>query len=587
MFKIIPDSLIEEIKYANSIENVVSSYVALNKKGRNYLGLCPFHSEKTPSFTVYPETSSYYCFGCGAGGDAITFIRERENLSYTEAVKFLADRAGIRIPEDAGEDKTGRLRTKILEINRETARYFYNCLVSDTGKKALAYLLSRGMDKKTIKSFGVGYAPDSWDRLRGHLKGKGYSYEEMEAAAVIVKGKSGSFYDMFRDRIMFPIIDLRGNVIGFGGRIMEGKGPKYLNSPDTMVFKKSRNLFALNFAKKEKAEALILGEGYMDVIAMHQAGFKNAVATLGTSLTEEQARLIAEYAGKVIIAYDSDEAGQKASKRALNIFSKTSVSVSVLEMKGVKDPDEFIKKYGAVRFANLIDNSKGAVDYEVEKIKNKYDLDIPEEKIRLVREFCAYIAGINNDIMRDVYIGKIAKEIDFSKETVISNVESIRKKKFNSEKKASGHNLATFSQLKAHNDKNVENPILAGYNAEQELIAILHKYPDYYKSISGKITKEDFFDKMHKKIFTGLTGRITGGESTDITFFSKLLESNEISRFANIIAKYSSLSYYPDNLHECIKKIHLQKDIKNNEEIGEMSEQEYQNYIASLVAKKK
>ncbi|MBQ4117920.1 MAG: DNA primase, partial [Oscillospiraceae bacterium] len=327
----IPQSFIEELKMNCDIESVISSYVQLRKRGRISTGLCPFHSEKTGSFTVYPESQSFYCFCCGAGGDVIGFIRRIENLEYVEAIKFLAQRAGMNVPEDAAEDKTALLKTKILEMNREAARYYFSELTKPGGKAALDYLLGRGLEPKTIKHFGLGYAPNEWTGLTDLLASKGYRYEDMEAAQLARKSnKSGRYYDVFRDRVMFPIIDLRGNVIGFGGRKMSGDGPKYYNSPDTPVFKKTKNLFALNFAKKQKLDHLILCEGYMDVIAMHQAGFTEAVASLGTSLTSDQCRLAASYVEEAVLAYDSDEAGQKATKRAISLLDEVGIRSRVL-----------------------------------------------------------------------------------------------------------------------------------------------------------------------------------------------------------------------------------------------------------------
>ena len=307
------ESFISELKARNDIEEVISSYVNVKRRGRNLVGLCPFHSEKTPSFTVYPDSQSFYCFGCGAGGDVVTFVKKIENLDYIEAVKSLAQRAGLAMPEDGYDDSYAKLKTRVLEINRETARFYHQCLISPVGKKALEYLRGRGLSDNTIRRFGLGFAPESWDAVIKHLRGKGFTFDEMAAAAVAVKSARGSYYDQFRGRVIFPIIDIRGNVIAFGGRLMDGQGPKYLNSPDTPVFKKSRNLFALNYAKSSKESALILAEGYMDVVALHQAGFTNAVATLGTALTAEQARMISQYAAEVVIAYDSDGAGQKAT----------------------------------------------------------------------------------------------------------------------------------------------------------------------------------------------------------------------------------------------------------------------------------
>ena len=583
----IPDSFIEKLKYASGIEQVISSYVTLKRRGRNLLGLCPFHSEKTPSFTVYPENGSYYCFGCGTGGDVITFIRQVENLEYVEALKFLAARAGLTVPIDAAEDREARLKSRVLEINRETARFFHECLVSDVGKKALDYLLSRGLTKKTIKRFGLGYSPPGWDNLRKHLTGKGFSLDELVASAVITKGRNDSYYDAFRDRVMFPIIDLRGGVIGFGGRIMEGQGPKYLNSPDTPVFKKSRNLFALNFAKSQKSDVMVLGEGYMDVIAMHQAGFEYSVATLGTSLTAEQSRLLAHYARRIVIAYDSDNAGQAAAKRAINLLGQNDVSVSVLEMSGAKDPDEYIKKFGKLRFEQLINSSKSAMTYEIDKLKSKYDLQNPDERVLFLNDFCALMAGITSDLQRDVYIGLVANELEVSKDRIVSTVASLRKKQAYSRDRRETHNLAVFAQDNSgQNKKRRENPSLGGYIAEESFLAMILEHPDYY-SPTANLLEENFFDHDHRQIFSVISARIIENQPIDPIHLSSGLTPQQMSRISQIIAKGREIKFYREQAEEYIKAIKSQKDVKNTQEVGSMSPDEYADYIKSLAANKK
>ena len=364
----LPESFLNELKYKTDIEQVISRYVQLRRRGRNLTGLCPFHSEKTPSFTVYPDTQSFYCFGCGAGGDAITFVKKAENLDYMEAVRALAERAGLTVPEGSVDDSGRRLKARVLELNRAAARHFHQNLMSDRGREARGYLVDRGLTKATVVKFGIGYAPESWDDLRGHLRGQGFTDQEMITAALANPGKNGGCYDTFRNRIIFPIIDLRGGVIAFGGRNLGEQGPKYLNSGDTPVFKKSRSLFAMNFAKGTKRPELILCEGYMDVVSVHQGGFDNAVATLGTALTPEQARLIGNYTKTVVLSYDSDGPGQAATRRAIAIFEDTGVKVRVLSIPDAKDPDEFLKKFGPQRFELLLEGSAGAGDFESAKL---------------------------------------------------------------------------------------------------------------------------------------------------------------------------------------------------------------------------
>ena len=359
-----PESFLTELAERNDIEDVVGSYVRFTKRsGSNLFGLCPFHSEKTPSFSVSPDKQIYHCFGCGKGGSVINFIMEIENLSFPDAVEFLARRAGMEVPDDRSGDDTRHKRERMLAINRDTARFFYEMLVSPQGKPAQDYIVRRKISPAMVKNFGLGFAPDTWDSLVKRLKSLGYSELEMFDAGLVRKGQKGGVYDTFRNRLMFPVIDVRGNVIGFSGRILGDGEPKYMNSPETLVFNKSQNLFALNLAKKSKNGYIILAEGNVDVVALHQAGFDCAVASLGTSLTPEQARLISRYAKEVVIAYDSDGAGQKASQRAIGILEKLDLKVKVLRMDGAKDPDEFIKLKGPDAFKNLIEKSENHVEY--------------------------------------------------------------------------------------------------------------------------------------------------------------------------------------------------------------------------------
>ena len=383
----LPESFIQELKYRNDIESVVSSYVQLKHSGKTFSGLCPFHSEKGPSFHVYPDTQSFFCFGCRAAGDVISFIQRIENLEYKEALQFLAKRAGMAMPDEVENDSLSRLKTRIREINRETARIFHQNLNSPAGRDGLNYLRSRGLSDRIIRRFGLGYSLGEWDRLYKALSAKGYSDEELIAAEVVKKRKQGnSFYDVFRGRVMFPILDLSGNVIGFGGREIGGGGPKYLNSADTPIFKKSRNLFALNFAKNSKEKGMILAEGYMDVIALHQAGFDNAVATLGTSLTTDKCNLIARYTDLVSLSYDSDGPGQNATNRAIDLLKKNDVKIKVIHIPNAKDPDEFIKKFGAQRFRLLLEGSANSTEFTISSICQNYDLDTDDGKVNCLNK---------------------------------------------------------------------------------------------------------------------------------------------------------------------------------------------------------
>lgn len=582
----LPEQFIQELKLNNDIEAVVSSYVQLKRGGRHLMGLCPFHSEKSPSFTVYTDTQSFFCFGCGAGGDVISFIKRAENMEYIDAIKHLADRAGMRMPENGFDDSAAKLKTRILEINRQTARFYHSSLLQPQGKAALDYLHGRGLGDKTIRHFGLGYSPEGWDALTKHLKSQGFSEEEMQQARVAGKGKNGS-YDMFRNRVMFPIIDIRGSVIAFGGRIMGGDGPKYLNSPDTPVFKKSRNLFALNLAKSTKEERLLLAEGYMDVIALHQAGFTNAVATLGTALTDEQARMVSQYAKQVVIAYDSDGAGQTATKRAINIFSEIGVQVRVLQMQGAKDPDEFIKKYGRDRFKLLVEGSTNALEFELGKIAGKYDTATADGKVNYLKEFAQFMAGVNNPIEREVYIAKAANELEVSKAVVLDLVDKTMRRKTKAKEKKDAKELKVFAVVPMDKVNPERGRNLGGALAEERLLAVLLKNPDYFAAISQKISPQDFVTEFNRRIFEIICERIQSNSSLDLSVFGSVLDDAQMGRVAGLLAGASGQSNTKEETDDYIKTIKESKLQKTDKDIAEMNDSSWSKYISDLTAHKK
>ena len=419
------DDFIDRLRDSNDIESVIAGYIDLRRRGKTLTGLCPFHNEKTPSFTVYPETSSYYCFGCGAGGDVINFVRNIENLDYIEAVKLLADRAGIKMPDDKVDDSASNLRRRIYAANREAARFFHETLFTEAGKAQLEYLKRRNISPKMIKHFGLGAAPDDWHALENHLKAKGFNRDELVAANLLrYSEKEGKryYYDAFRAKVMYPVIDLRGNVVAFGGRVLDNSKPKYINTSDTLVYKKSNELFALNFAKNGNERKIILCEGYMDVIALHGAGFENAVAGLGTALTPEQVSLISRYADEVALCYDSDEAGQKAVRAALNLFSKTGVRVKVIRLQGGKDPDEIIRVHGKEMFAKLLNNADNDTEYKLSVIRSKYDVQSSDGKVNFLREAANYLATTDS-LERDVYAMRLADELGVSKDAMLQQIK--------------------------------------------------------------------------------------------------------------------------------------------------------------------
>ena len=427
----IPEEVINEIKYRNDIENVISQYSVLKRRGKNLVGLCPFHSEKTPSFTVYPENGSFYCFGCGVGGDVITFTGLIENLDYIESIKLLAERSNIQLPEDGYDNSFQKVKNTVYDINRETAKFFHNYLMSDEGKWALDYYKNRGLSLKTIKHFGLGAAPDSWDALINHLKSKGFTISDMVTANVVGVSQRGSYYDRFRKRAMFPIINIRGNVVGFSGRAMPGEdkqGGKYVNTSDTPVYKKSENLFGINYAKNFCSEQMILVEGNMDVISLHQAGFENVVAPLGTAFTTEQANLIARYTKEIVLMLDADAAGQKAVRRAEEILRNTGLSVRVVSIPNGKDPDEYIKTQGAERFKALLEGAVSNMEYKLLMAAQGLDLSNDDGRLKYLG-LAAEILATTNDVMeRDIYIGRLCEKYGVSRTALTTKVDELRQK---------------------------------------------------------------------------------------------------------------------------------------------------------------
>lgn len=406
-----PPAFLDELTMRNPIEDVVGQYVALRRSGSNLFGLCPFHGEKTASFSVAPDKGIYYCFGCHKGGNAVNFMMEVEGLSYPDAVRALAKRAGMEVPEDEQYQSRYKQQERLWALHKEAARFFHSKLYAPEGTEALKYAQGRGMPKSILTTFGIGYAPDTWSSLVDALRKKGYTDQELrDSGLVTVSKKNGNLFDRFRDRLMFPIIDVRGNVIGFGGRIMkkDDNAAKYLNSPETLIFNKRKNLFALNLAKKTKLDYLILVEGYMDAIALHQYGFDCAVASLGTALTEDGAALLTRYTNQVVLIYDGDTAGQNATKRAIPILEKAGLQVKVLQMRDAKDPDEFLKKFGADRFKLLLEESSNRVEYQLGAILKKYDIREDDQRVKYLQECAELISSLPGAVQREVYAGRVA-----------------------------------------------------------------------------------------------------------------------------------------------------------------------------------
>ena len=500
--------IIDEIIFRNDIEQVIGSYVTLKRAGSNLNGLCPFHNERTPSFTVFPATKSFYCFGCGAGGDVISFVMREENLDYVGALEHLAARAGITIPTEptvGAQDLVPRKR--VYEMNLEAAKFFRNCLFDEKyGSEGLRYLTeNRKLSTATIRHFGLGFAPDGWNLLSDHLKRKGFSEEEMIAGFLCKRSeKSGRVFDLFRNRVIFPVIDTTGNVVAFGGRVMDDSKPKYLNSSDTPAFKKSRHLFALNFARKQAQERMILCEGYMDVIALHAAGFENAVATLGTAITSEQARIFAKYTGQVVICYDSDTAGQTAANKAMRLLEGVGVDVRVLKLEGAKDPDEYIKKFGADGFRRVLDGSMTGFDFRMENTLSQYNLAIPDEKIKASAALCGIIADSHSEVERDVYVHKASERMGVSAQAMKNDVERIRRAKLRDMKKKQSQD-AQLSVKKFGDRVNLDaTKNLRANHAEETLLGLILLYDEFRREVASEqapILADDFSTQFGRRVF--------------------------------------------------------------------------------------
>lgn len=558
----IPEDIINEIKYRNDIETAVSQYVNLKRRGKNLVGLCPFHSEKTPSFTVYPENGSFYCFGCGAGGDVFTFTGLIENLDYIESVKLLAERSGVALPQDGYDDSMQKLKNTIYDINRDTARFFHSYLMSPDGKWALDYLYGRGLTLKTIKHFGLGAAPDSWDALIKHLKSKGYRESDMIAANVVGKSQRGSLYDRFRKRVMFPIINIRGNIIAFSGRAMPGEdkqGGKYVNTADTPVYKKSANLFGMNFAKNACAERVILVEGNMDVISLHQAGFTNTVAPLGTAFTTEQANLLARYTKEIVLMLDADAAGQKAIKRATELLQNTGLSVRVVVIPDGKDPDEYIKKNGADRFSALLSGAVSDMEYKLLTAAAGIDLASDDGRLKYLAAAAEIIAEDEDIMARDVYIGKMCEKYGVSRTALTAKVEEIRRKNRRIKKQKEITDIIRPKFTKDDiNPERRSSP--KGTAAEETLIAVLLKHPDLYKKAKSELPPEKMITSLNRRIYEIIIETLDSGRPLDISLFAQRLIPAEIGYLVALQNGDKADKNAEIVLRDCIRVI-LEEDI--------------------------
>ena len=545
-----PPSFIDELIARNPIEDVVGQYVSLKRSGSNMFGLCPFHGEKTASFSVAPDKGIYYCFGCHKGGGSINFMMEVEGLSYPDAVRKLAQRVGMEVPEDEQYQSRYRQQERLWALMKEAARYFHSQLYSPAGAEGLAYAGKRGMPKGTLTKFGIGFAPNTWNGLCDAMRAKGYTDQELKDAG-LVSEKNGRIYDRFRNRLMFPIIDTRGNIIGFGGRVMDDSTPKYLNSPETLIFNKRKNLFGLNLAKKSKLGYLILVEGYMDAIALHQYGFDCAVASLGTSLTEEHAALLSRYTEQVYLIYDADEAGQRAAQRAIPMLERAGLRIKVLKVRDAKDPDEFLKKFGPDKFKLLLEESANRVEYQLNVIRGKYDIREDDQKIRYVHEAAELICTLDSPIQREVYGGRVAETAGISMEAMKLEVNKAFKRRMAIlRKKKEREDLAPAKALQPK-ERSIRYDNMKSAIAEEGILAQILREPallDECKQLRGS----DFSVQLLGKVYDDLRSRYSQG--LEVTLSVLELTAEEMSHVAGITHRNTG-TVNADAFRDCVRTV--------------------------------
>lgn len=584
----IPEDIINEIKYRNDIEMTISQYVNLKRRGKNLVGLCPFHSEKTPSFTVYPESASFYCFGCGAGGDVFTFTGLMENLDYIESVKLLAERSGVSLPQDGYDDSMQRLKNTIYDINRETARFFHSYMMSAEGKWGLEYFLNRGLSLSTIKRFGLGAAPDSWDSLIKHLKSKGFSIEDMLAANVIGKSERGSFYDRFRKRAMFPIINIRGNVVGFSGRAMPGEdkqGGKYVNTSDTPVYKKSENLFGINYAKNHCADRIILVEGNMDVISLHQAGFQNTVAPLGTSFTSEQVNLLARYTKEIVLMLDADAAGQKAVRRASQLLENTGLSVRVVVIPDGKDPDEYIKKNGPDRFKALLEGAVSDIEYKLLLAAQDINLESDDGRLKYLSAAAEVIAADDDVMARDIYIGRLCEKYGVSRTALTAKVDEIRRKnaRYRQKKEINEIVRPSFTKGDINPDRRISPKACA---AEETLLAVLLQHPDFYCDAKQELPSDKMITSLNRRIYEMIIDTLDSGRMLDISVFAPKLLPAELGYLVALQNGDKAGQNAKTVLKDCIRVILEENMILSSSAAKDASIEDWASNLKDIIEKK-
>ena len=546
---------VDRIYAAANIVDIIGDYVTLKRKGVNYQACCPFHNEKTPSFVVSPSKGVYKCFGCGKGGGAINFIMELDSLPFRDAVGVLAKRVNLEVPDTGGFSAGMKeRREKLLTINKQAARTFHRWLYTPEGAEGLAYLQRRGLSRRTLTSFGLGFAPNRWDALIQELGQQGYDKRDLLDAGLAVSNQDGRIYDRFRNRVMFPIIDIRGEVIGFGGRVMDNSTPKYLNSPDTPVYNKSRNVFALNIAKKSKAGRVILTEGYMDTISLHQAGFDSAVASLGTSLTPEHAQLLSRYFPEAIIAYDGDGAGVSAAQRAIPLMERAGMKVRVLRMAGAKDPDEFIKQYGRDAFLRLLDQSENQVDYRLEQIRKKYDLSDDSQKVAFLQEAAQLLSSLPSAVEREIYGRHAAETVGVSPEAVAQEVKKAFQRRLRKEQKQQERRDLTPAIQLQPKARGLRYENIRSARAEEGVLRLLLLDPSLHRDLTH-LRPEEFSSPLLGKAYALLLRRAEDGLSTQLSLLAGELTGEEMDHLTQVASAPESMANSRQSLADYIAVI--------------------------------
>lgn len=560
------DELIEEIRNRNDIVDVISGYVALKRSGRSFFGLCPFHNEKSPSFAVSPDKQIFHCFGCGVGGNVFHFVSKIENVGFRESVEILANRANISLPTTSSseeEDKLYYMRSKVYEINKIAAMFYHKNLYNPASKAAQEYVKKRKLDNNTLKTFLIGYS-GTFNELYKLLKQEGFKEEEILASSLVNKNPKGEFIDRFRKRLMFPIQDERGKIIAFGGRVLDDSKPKYINSPENIVYSKGRHLFGLYAAKKVPQKKMLIVEGYMDTISLHQRGITNVVASLGTAMTEAQGRLLRKSSEQVIVGYDADGAGQAATIRGLEILQNLGCDVRILQIEGAKDPDEFIVKYGPERLKKYMDNAISLVEFKIKNLKKDLNLDVANDKIKFLTEIAKELAKVNNSIEKEVYIDKIALDYKISKEAIYAEINKILYAKNNNNKLLEKKNMAVKPKIDDEQEK-ISEPIL---KRENLVIYLLINYPEEsYKKIRENIGVDDIKTQKNKEILQKLYEELEKGNSNIVNILDIFKDEEIVNHLSGIMATDFEITEVTKCIDDVISNYEKDKLITKRNEI--------------------